>query len=113
MDKNNHETRIIPGEPATDLENGTPGSNHLFPVFLKLEEMSVLLIGGGNVALEKLQALLNNAPKTDLKVVAKEYKKEVTDLSPAVADPTPGSQCPPSGSHFPRLGSHLPGLGIQ
>ena len=80
MDQNNLDARIIPGEPVSHSENGTQGTNHLFPVFLKLEEMSVLLIGGGNVALEKLHALLFNAPGVDLKVVAKEYKKEVTDL---------------------------------
>lgn len=46
--------------------------NKLFPVFFKLEQLRVLLIGGGNVALEKLQAIVNNAPKTKVTVVAKE-----------------------------------------
>ena len=47
-------------------------TNTLFPVFLKLEQLQVLLIGGGNVALEKLTAILNNAPATSVRVVAKE-----------------------------------------
>jgi len=46
--------------------------NTLFPVFFKLEQLRVLLIGGGNVALEKLQAIINNAPKTKVTVVARE-----------------------------------------
>ena len=46
--------------------------NTLFPVFFKLEQLRVLLIGGGNVALEKLQAIVNNAPKTKVTVVARE-----------------------------------------
>jgi precorrin-2 dehydrogenase / sirohydrochlorin ferrochelatase len=46
--------------------------NTLFPVFFKLEQLHVLLIGGGNVALEKLQAIVNNAPQTKVTVVAKE-----------------------------------------
>ena len=46
--------------------------NTLFPVFFKLEQLRVLLIGGGNVALEKLQAIVNNAPKTKVRVVARE-----------------------------------------
>lgn len=46
--------------------------NTLFPVFFKLEQLHVLLIGGGNVALEKLQAIVNNAPKTKITVVARE-----------------------------------------
>src|SRR4051812_33599631 len=46
--------------------------NKLFPVFLKLEQLRVLLIGAGNVGLEKLQALINNALGTKIRVVAKE-----------------------------------------
>ncbi len=30
--------------------------NKLFPIFLKLEKLKVLIVGGGNVALEKLNA---------------------------------------------------------
>ncbi len=50
----------------------TQQKNNLFPVFLKLEELKVLLIGGGNVALEKLNAILNNSPKAKVKVISKE-----------------------------------------
>ena len=45
-------------------------SNHLFPVFLKLEELRLLIIGGGNVGLEKLHAVIHNAPATHVKLVA-------------------------------------------
>jgi siroheme synthase-like protein len=45
-------------------------SNQLFPVFLKLETLSLLIIGGGKVALEKLRAVLSNAPATRIRVVA-------------------------------------------
>ena len=44
--------------------------NRLYPVFLKLEQMRVLLVGGGNVAEEKLLSLLGNAPDTKVTVVA-------------------------------------------
>lgn len=47
-------------------------TNKLFPIFLKLEELKVLLVGGGNVALEKLTAIINNSPATQVHVVAKE-----------------------------------------
>jgi uncharacterized protein len=47
-------------------------SNHLFPVFLKLEDMDVLLVGAGNVGLEKLSAIVTNAPGTRVQVVALE-----------------------------------------
>jgi len=59
---------------VTDTEDskiGTPkGSNHLFPVFLKLEQLRLLIVGGGNVGLEKLTAVLSNAPATQIKIVA-------------------------------------------
>lgn len=45
-------------------------SNHLFPVFLKLEELRLLIVGGGNVGLEKLYAVLHNAPATNIRLVA-------------------------------------------
>jgi uncharacterized protein len=43
--------------------------NELFPIFLKLEQFNVLIIGGGKVALEKLLALKNNSPATRIKIV--------------------------------------------
>ena len=56
-------------------------TNNLFPIFLKLENLRVLLIGAGNVGLEKLQAIVNNAPKTKVKVVAKEISKAFAELA--------------------------------
>jgi uncharacterized protein len=58
-------------------------ANHLFPVFLKLEEMEVLLVGGGKVALEKLQTLVGNAPATRIEIVAERVKEEVRMLASA------------------------------
>jgi siroheme synthase-like protein len=55
--------------------------NKLFPVFLKLEELNVLLVGAGNVGLEKLQAILHNAPATPVTVIATEINEEVKKLA--------------------------------
>lgn len=55
--------------------------NHLFPVFIQLERMRVLIIGGGPVAFEKLQTVLNNAPATRVKIVAKAFDEELTLLA--------------------------------
>lgn len=44
--------------------------NPLFPVFLKLEDLHTLLVGGGNVGHEKLSALLKNSPAARVTVVA-------------------------------------------
>lgn len=44
--------------------------NDLFPVFLKLKNFHTLLVGGGNVGLEKLEALLGNSPEAEITIVA-------------------------------------------
>ncbi|HKG68776.1 MAG TPA: NAD(P)-dependent oxidoreductase, partial [Segetibacter sp.] len=54
--------------------------NNLFPVFLKLEQMKILIVGGGKVALEKLHAVLYNSPSTKIKIVAISLNKEITLL---------------------------------
>ncbi|WP_345988197.1 TSUP family transporter [Chryseobacterium sp. Chry.R1] len=55
-------------------------SNSLYPIFLKLEQLSLLIIGGGRVALEKLESVLGNSPETSIKLVAKEIITEVKAL---------------------------------
>lgn len=57
------------------------GNNNLFPVFLKLENLSLLIIGGGNVALEKLNAVLNNSPRTKIRLVAIEISKAIKEMA--------------------------------
>lgn len=48
----------------------TEKGNLLFPIFLKLEQLRLLIIGGGKVGLEKLLAVVNNAPGTSILLVA-------------------------------------------
>ena len=55
--------------------------NTLFPVFLKTETLRFLIIGGGNVGLEKLEALLKNAPRAEITILAPMIKKEIEELS--------------------------------
>ncbi len=65
---------------APALEKETNGNN-LFPVFLKLEELSLLIIGGGKVAFEKLNAVLNNSPQTKIKLVGIEISDEIKEIA--------------------------------
>ncbi len=61
--------------------------NPLFPVFLKLDEILTVIVGGGNVGLEKLEALLKNDPNARVRLVAPEIKDEIkklADLSPNI-----------------------------
>ena len=48
----------------------TKETNKLFPVFIKLEELRLLIVGGGNVGLEKLNAVVHNSPATSIRLVA-------------------------------------------
>lgn len=56
-------------------------TNHLFPVFLKLEDLQVLLVGAGKVGLEKLAAILGNSPAARVTVVADKVSGGVRDLA--------------------------------
>lgn len=55
--------------------------NKLFPIFLKLEQLSILIVGGGNVGLEKLSAVLNNSPQTKIKLVATVINSRIRELA--------------------------------
>jgi precorrin-2 dehydrogenase / sirohydrochlorin ferrochelatase len=55
--------------------------NTLFPVFLKLEELETLIVGGGNVGAEKLSAILKSSPAAGVTVVAEEIKTAIRDLA--------------------------------
>lgn len=55
--------------------------NQLFPIFLKLEELSVLIVGGGYVGNEKLTALLQNSQAATVKLVAAEISSQIKEYS--------------------------------
>ncbi|MBS7563922.1 bifunctional precorrin-2 dehydrogenase/sirohydrochlorin ferrochelatase [Mucilaginibacter sp. Bleaf8] len=58
-----------------------PDGNQLFPVFLKLNQLHTVLVGAGNVGLEKLTALLNNSPYASITIVADKVSSEVKQLA--------------------------------
>lgn len=55
----------------------TEVKNTLFPVFLKLENFRVLIVGGGKVGLEKVTAIINNSPATKITLVATHISDEI------------------------------------
>ena len=63
-------------ESGTELTNFNP----LFPVFIKLEKLDLLIVGGGYVALEKLTAVFNNSPKAKVRLVASEVRDYVREF---------------------------------
>jgi siroheme synthase-like protein len=55
--------------------------NNLFPVFIKLETLRLLIVGGGKIGLEKLQVVLQNSPATGIVLVASEISGAVRELA--------------------------------
>jgi precorrin-2 dehydrogenase/sirohydrochlorin ferrochelatase len=55
--------------------------NNLFPVFLKLESLDMLIVGGGHVGLEKLSAVLKNSPTAKVTLVARTIQKSIWELA--------------------------------
>ncbi len=55
--------------------------NNLFPVFFKLQELKLLIIGAGEIGYEKLNTVLLNTPEANVTVVANFIKKEVRQLA--------------------------------
>ena len=54
--------------------------NELYPIFLKLHNINVLIVGGGNVGLEKLSFMLKSSPNANVEVVATKFIPELEAL---------------------------------
>lgn len=55
--------------------------NELYPIFLKVSQLSILIVGGGNVALEKLTFLLKSSLNANVEMVAPFYRDETVVLA--------------------------------
>jgi len=55
--------------------------NELYPIFLKVSQLNVLIVGGGNVAHEKLSFLLKSSPNARVTLIALEFSKELEVLA--------------------------------
>jgi len=54
-------------------------ANLLYPIFLKLDKVPILVIGGGNVALEKVSLMFKSSPNALVTLIAPEIKPEILD----------------------------------
>lgn len=54
--------------------------NELYPIFLKVHQLNVLIVGGGFVGYEKLFFLLKSSPKSQVTIVAKEFSLSLLEL---------------------------------
>lgn len=55
--------------------------NNLFPVFLKLENLETLIVGGGHVGFEKLSALLKSSPGARITLIGRHISDDITALA--------------------------------
>lgn len=55
--------------------------NELYPIFLKVAELEVLIVGGGNVGLEKLAFLLKSSPNAKVTMVSINFLPELIALA--------------------------------
>lgn len=55
--------------------------NELYPIFLKVSNLKVLIVGGGNVGLEKLTFLLKSSPNAQVQMVAPEFMPDTLELA--------------------------------
>lgn len=55
--------------------------NELYPIFLKVTELNTLIVGGGNVGLEKLTFLLKSSPNAKVTIVSKDFIPDLIALA--------------------------------
>lgn len=55
--------------------------NNLYPIFLKVSQLNILIVGGGTVALEKLSFLLKSSPNAQVTMIALEFLDDIISLS--------------------------------
>ena len=53
--------------------------NTLYPIFLKLNKLDLLIVGGGNVGLEKVSFILKNSPDANITIISKEFIPEIIE----------------------------------
>ncbi|MGB5262442.1 MAG: NAD(P)-dependent oxidoreductase, partial [Lutimonas sp.] len=55
--------------------------NNLYPIFLKVSNLHIMIVGGGNVGLEKLTFLLKSSPDAQVTVLSKDFHPDLVDLA--------------------------------
>ncbi|WP_298782517.1 bifunctional precorrin-2 dehydrogenase/sirohydrochlorin ferrochelatase [uncultured Polaribacter sp.] len=55
--------------------------NNLYPIFLKTKSLNVLIVGGGNVAEEKLTFLLKSSPDAHVTIVSPMFREGTITLA--------------------------------
>ncbi|MGY6648739.1 precorrin-2 dehydrogenase/sirohydrochlorin ferrochelatase family protein [Wenyingzhuangia sp. IMCC45574] len=60
--------------------------NQLYPVFLKVTALNVLVVGGGYVALEKISFMLKSSPDAKITMISPMYRDETIEKADSAAN---------------------------
>ena len=55
--------------------------NNLYPIFLKTAKLHILIVGGGNVAEEKLTFLTKSSPDAKVAMVSPMFRETTKELA--------------------------------
>ncbi len=55
--------------------------NNLYPVFLKVKNLNILIVGGGNVAEEKLRFLTKSSPDAKVTMISPMFREATVNLA--------------------------------
>jgi precorrin-2 dehydrogenase/sirohydrochlorin ferrochelatase len=55
--------------------------NTLYPVFLKVDQLEILILGGGNTGLEKITGLLKNSPAAKITLIGETILDGIYELA--------------------------------
>ncbi|MEM1322395.1 MAG: bifunctional precorrin-2 dehydrogenase/sirohydrochlorin ferrochelatase [Bacteroidota bacterium] len=65
---------------ATTKTQQATATNPLYPIFLKVHQLQVLIVGAGEVGLEKLSFMLKSSPDAQVTMIAPEVSEEIREL---------------------------------
>ena len=60
--------------------------NQLYPVFFRLEKLKMLIVGGGEVGMEKMHFIIKSSPNARIRILATWFSDEVSELAKKFPD---------------------------
>jgi len=60
--------------------------NQLYPVFFRLEKLKMLIVGGGEVGMEKMHFIMKSSPNARIRILATWFSDEVLELAQKFPD---------------------------
>lgn len=79
MNTNKINIQVDHQEPFSKKEKGE--RNNLYPIFLKASNVNILIVGGGNVAHEKLMFILKSSPDANIIMVSPMFRETTIALA--------------------------------